>query len=250
MSILQVAIITGAGSGIGRAVAHRLAERGFAVVLAGRSEAPLREVASKIERDQGPGRALVVRADMSREGDAAGLIDAAVARFGRIDVLVNNAAIARVAPIGETSAELLRDTLDANTLGPGVAVVRAWATFSRQGGGCVVNVSSVASVDPFPGFFAYAASKAALNIMTASIAKEGAAIGVKAYGVAPGAVETPMLRAAFDTEAIPPEACLDPAEVARLIVDCVEGRRADDNGRTLAIVRDAGGTKVWALVHS
>jgi NAD(P)-dependent dehydrogenase (short-subunit alcohol dehydrogenase family) len=102
-----------------------------------------------------------------------------------------------------------------------------------------VNVSSIATVDPFPGFFAYAASKAALNLMTASAAKEGANVGIRAFAVAPGAVETPMLRASFDAKAVPPEACLEPESVARVIVACATGLRDADSGRVIPVVPEA-----------
>jgi NAD(P)-dependent dehydrogenase (short-subunit alcohol dehydrogenase family) len=97
-------------------------------------------------------------------------------------------------------------------------------------------VSSMASIDPFPGFAAYAAAKAGLNMLTHVTAREGAAIGLKAVAIAPGAVETPMLRSAFDERAIPRHAALSPQAVASLIADCITGRRAFQPGEVIQIV--------------
>ncbi|MBL8745035.1 MAG: SDR family oxidoreductase [Phycisphaerae bacterium] len=244
MSVQPTAIITGAGSGIGRATTARLSSLGYSVVLAGRGEAALRAVAEGL----GAGaRALVVPTDMGVEGEADRLVDRAVERFGRIDVLVNNAGFGRLLPIGQTSGALVRECMEVNAIGPALAVLRAWPTFVRQGSGCVVNVSSLSTIDPFAGFLAYAASKAAMNLMADSIAKEGAAVGVSAYCVAPGAVETPLLRMNFDEKMIPGETCLKPEDVAAVIAECVEGRRRADNGRTIGVMRDAAGVRVWTI---
>ena len=99
----------------------------------------------------------------------------------------------------------------------------------------MVNVSSMATQDPFPGFFAYAASKAALNLMARSCATEGREHGIRAFAVAPGAVETDMLRAAFGEDVIPREQTLDPDTVARVIVECVTGERDAQNGDTIPV---------------
>ena len=243
----KTAIVTGAGSGIGRATAEALASRGCAVALAGRNAERLRATEKVIESSHGPGRTLVIQADVAHVDQVEAMVDRAVQRFGRLDVLVNNAGEASAVPIGATTAELVREYLQINALGPAAAILRAWPVFERQRCGCVVNVSSIASVDPFPGFFAYAASKAPLNVMVKSIAKEGAGIGVKAYCIAPGVVETPLLRRTFDLKSVPAEACLTPEEVAGLIVECVEGGRAGANGATLAIVREGERVRVWEV---
>jgi NAD(P)-dependent dehydrogenase (short-subunit alcohol dehydrogenase family) len=244
---MRAAIVTGAGSGIGRAAALALAGRGYAVALAGRNVDRLRAAAETIERSHGAGRVLVVGADMTIQRQVEELVDRTVERFGRVDVLVNNAGDAKAVPIRRTSAAAVRDFMEVNAIGPAAAILRAWPIFERQGGGCVVSVSSMATVDPFPGFFAYAASKAPLSVMTKSIAKEGAAIGVTAYCIAPGAVETPLLRRTFDAATVPAEACLSSEEVAGLIIECVEGGRPEANGVTLAIVREGPGVRAWAV---
>jgi NAD(P)-dependent dehydrogenase (short-subunit alcohol dehydrogenase family) len=98
-----------------------------------------------------------------------------------------------------------------------------------------VNVSSRASADPFPGFFVYAATKAALESLTRSAAKEGAEFGMRAFSVSPGAVETPMLRRLFTPEQLSPDVCLDPEQVAHVVSDCVLGRRDEDSGKVISL---------------
>ncbi len=95
----------------------------------------------------------------------------------------------------------------------------------------MVNVSSMASIDPFPGFSIYAASKLAVNMFTRCIAQEG----LRAVAIAPGAVETPMLRGLFDESVIPRDKALDPAEVAKVIVDCITGNRAFESGEVITV---------------
>lgn len=229
-----VALVTGAGSGIGRATAILLAARGYHVALAGRREGPLRAVAAELPASAEP---LVIAADVGDAAAARAMVASAADRFGRLDVLINNAGLAPLLPIDRTSAAALDEVYRVNALGPANAIAAAWPHFTRQGSGCVVNVSTMGTIDPFPGFFAYASAKAAVNLMARSCASEGLAIGVRAFAVAPGAVETPMLRALFDERAAPPAACLTPDEVASVILDCVEGRRDHDNGNVIPVTK-------------
>jgi NAD(P)-dependent dehydrogenase (short-subunit alcohol dehydrogenase family) len=230
----RVALVTGAGTGIGRATAMLLAERGCRVVLVGRRAEPLRETAALLVEGA---QSLAVEADVGVPEQAMGMIDAAVAHFGRLDVLVNNAGYAPRLPIERTTPQIIEQVYRVNALGPAWAIARAWPVFRRQGSGCVVNVSTLGTIDPFPGFFAYAAAKAAVNLMARSCAKEGRAIGVRAFAVAPGAVETAMFRAAFSETEVTRSACLSPEEVARLIVACVEGEHDARSGETITIQR-------------
>jgi NAD(P)-dependent dehydrogenase (short-subunit alcohol dehydrogenase family) len=120
-------------------------------------------------------------------------------------------------------------------MGTANAIAKAWPIFKRQGSGCIINVSTMGTENPFPGFFAYAASKAAVELMIKSCAKEGAAFGVRAFAVAPGAVETETLRAVFSEQAIPPGACMKPEQIAEVIVECVLGKRDERNGDTIYV---------------
>jgi NAD(P)-dependent dehydrogenase (short-subunit alcohol dehydrogenase family) len=227
-----VAIVTGAGTGIGRAVAALLAGAGYGLALVGRRRETLQDTADAIGA---PAETLVVPADLARPEAAGRVVDAVLDRWGRVDALVNNAGAAPLVPIDETTEDLLGDTFAINTFTPIRLVARLWPVFCRQRSGCVVNVSSMAAADPFPGFAVYAASKGAVEALTRSVINEGRQHGIRAYSVAPGAVETPLLRSRFDERAIPPEHALDPGDVARVIVDCVMGRREADLGRTIPI---------------
>ncbi len=227
------AIVTGAGSGVGRAVALLLAESGFDLALVGRRVETLEATAAEAQQAH-PERVIrCVQADLSRDDAAAEIVSSARKTLPRIDTLVNNAGVAPLLPIEESDAEVLSSAFETNALGPGRLISALWPILVDQRAGCIVNVSSMATQDPFPGFFAYAASKAAVNLFAASCAKEGAEYGIRAFSVAPGAIETDMLRALFDESLLPASACLAPEDVARVVVACVKGERDEDNGRTI-----------------
>lgn len=224
----KVALITGAGSGIGRAIAIGLGREGFSLCLVGRTLAKLEETAALCATPTLP-----IEADLADTDRAAECVDRCVERFGGLDVLVNSAGVAPLAPIEKTTDEILEETFYANAFGPAALLVRAWPVFKRQRRGRVVNISTIGALDPFPGFLAYAASKSALDSFTRSIAAEGKAIGVRAFSVNPGAVETPLLRSNFGERVIPREKTLAPEAVAAVAIDCALGRRDGDNGRTI-----------------
>jgi short-subunit dehydrogenase len=224
-----VAIVTGAGSGIGAATARLLAEAGSALALVGRTADKLAATAKNVAD------ALPIAVDLSEPGAPGIVVDRTLQRWGRVDVLVNNAGTGALVPIDRTTDDVLLDAFRINAFAPIRLVALLWPTFLRQGSGCVVNVSSMATSDPFPGFTAYAAAKSALESLTRSIMNEGGEHGMRAYNVAPGAVETPLLRANFDTQQLPPERTLDPADVARVIVACIERRRDSDLGQTILL---------------
>lgn len=223
-----VAIVTGAGSGIGREVSRQLGERGWALALVGRRREPLEETARLVGTTS-----LVVEADVGEASAAQRMVDRTVSHFGRLDALVNNAGYAPMTPVDRHTARMIQDVFNINAVGPAAAVARAWETFERQGGGRVVFVSSYATRDPFPGFFGYASAKAAVNMLARTTAGEGRAINVKAFAVAPGAVETPMLRSILPTEVLPAERTLSPEVVARVIVECAAGERDHENGKVI-----------------
>jgi NAD(P)-dependent dehydrogenase (short-subunit alcohol dehydrogenase family) len=223
-----VAIVTGAGSGIGRSAAVMLSGRGWRLVLAGRREERLAETAGMLA-----GPSAVVVADVGDLAEAAEVVDSALERFGRIDALINNAGWAPLAPIEKTGVEMLEEVFAVNALGPAAMISRAWPVFRAQKSGCVVNVSTMGTADPFPGFFAYAAAKAAVESMVRSCVVEGRKFGVRAFAVAPGAVETEMLRANFSEKALPSRKCLKAEDVAAVIVACVLGERDGESGKVI-----------------
>ncbi|MFM9098087.1 MAG: SDR family oxidoreductase [Phycisphaerales bacterium] len=228
-------IVTGAGSGIGRALAVELAARGHALALVGRSIEKLHGTATACAAANAGCRALVMAGDLADSAFAAGVVERTVAELGGIDVLVNCAGVAPHVPIEGTDEDVLEEAFLNNAFGPAFLIVRAWPHFLQRKAGCVVNVSSLASSDPFQGFFAYAASKAALDSFVRSMHREGGRHGIRAFSVNPGAVETPLLRSNFPLKVVPASAALAPEAVAMLIVDCIEGRREADRGRTIEI---------------
>ena len=231
--VQPVALITGAGSGIGRAAAVEMADRGWRLALAGRRRGLLEETAELADTE-----CAVVAGDVAREDDCRAMIAAAAEGLGRLDALVNNAGWAPHLPIDQSTPEIIAGAFAVNAIGPAILIHLAWPIFTRQKSGVIVNVSSLATQDPFEGFFAYAAAKSAVNSMTRSCAKEGAPHGIKAFAMGPGAVETPMLRGIFG-DSIPPENCLAPEVIAKVIAECICGEREGENGSVIWMV--AGG---------
>lgn len=213
-----VAILTGAGRGIGRAVAQALDRIGYRLVLVSRTSAELKQTAALLGAKN-----LIVRADVSIADEVDSLIQAAVERFGRIDALIHCAGLAPVRSIAEMSPAEWRAVIDTNLSAAFYLCHAAWPVFGKQAGGVIVLVSSQAARDPFPGFAAYGAAKAALNHLTLSLAREGHSINVRAHCIAPGAVETAMFRQILSEEQFPKEKVLQPEEVASVIAQCVRG---------------------------
>ena len=212
-----VAIITGAGSGIGRATAIALASKGYRLTLCGRRTSPLHETAKLA------GNGLTIAADVTQPKDIDRIVENTLSEFGRIDAIVNNAGLAPVRSIEEMSIENWHAVIDTNLSAAFYLSKAVWPIFKRQGGGAVVNLSSMAARDPFPGFLAYGTAKAGLNLFSLALAREGANIGVRVYTIAPGAVETEMFRGIMNPEQFPTERTLQPADVARIIVQCIAG---------------------------
>ena len=153
-------------------------------------------------------------------------------RQGRIDALANVAGYAPLQPIDAIDDETLHRCTAVNFDAVVYATRAVWPTFKSQKSGTICNVSSMGAFDPFTGFNIYGAMKAAVNIFTKATADEGKAIGVNAYAIAPGAVETPMLRGLFDEKMIPAEHTLDPSVVAAAIRDCLTGKTDMQSGET------------------
>lgn len=229
-----VAVVTGGGRGIGRATCVRLARTGCAVVAAARSTAELAETAAKVER--GGGACLTVACDLRRSDDVNRLTQTVVDRFGRIDALVNAAGVAPLAHVEEMTSQAFDDLNAVNIKAVFETCHRVWPVMRKQGRGVIVNISSVASTDPFPGFAAYGASKAWVNLWSKALAEEGRPHNIRVYAVAPGAVETQMLRGAFPD--FPADQCLQPEDVAELICELTNSASSYVSGETIFIRRE------------
>lgn len=229
-----VAVITGAGRGIGRAVSVELAHRGYALALAARNETELLATLSIAEATD---RGIAVPGDVSQAEQVDRLIDGAVDRFGRVDAVVHCAGFAPVRSIEQMSPAEWREVIDTNLSAAFYLARAAWPVFRRQGGGVLVNVSSLASRDPFPGFAAYGSAKAGLNLFGLSAAREGHPAGIRVHTIAPGAVETDMFRKLMTPEQYPKDQTLDPADVARTVAACVTGELKFTSGEVIYVHR-------------
>jgi NAD(P)-dependent dehydrogenase (short-subunit alcohol dehydrogenase family) len=226
-----VALITGAGSGIGRAAAKALSDAGFACVLAGRREATLRETASLLANS--PSCCIVC--DLEKSSEADRLVDEAWAWRGRLDAVINNAGYAPPATIAQTDVATIERVFAVNAVAPAAIIARLWRHLAPAAAASprrttIINISSMAAHDPFPTLYAYAAAKAATHLLTRCAANEGAPLGVKAFAIGLGAVETAMLRTLVDANTLPTEATLSPEFVASVIAACVRGDHDADNG--------------------
>ncbi len=231
----RVVVVTGGGRGIGRAICQRFAAEGCQVVAASRSSGELEETQRLIV--QSGGRCDVRPTDLSRAADIDALVDETAKCFGRIDVLVNCAGVAPMCPIEELDAARFSEILSINVEAVYRTCRRVWPVMKGKGGGVIVNISSIASVDPFPGFAAYGAAKAWVNAWTKGLAEEGRECRIRVFSVAPGAVETRMLRDAFPT--FSDTQTLQPSDVADMVFTLAQPACQYATGQTV-FVRRAG----------
>ncbi len=188
-----VVLITGALTGIGRATALAFAKESARIVVSGRREEEGKKLVAEI-RELGA-EAEFIRSDVRHEEDVRGLVDKTVARFGRLDVAVNNAGTEGVpGPVTDQTAESYAATFDTNVLGTLLSMKHELRVMLPRGSGSIVNVSSTYGHTGAAGASIYSASKHAVEGLTKSAALEAAASGVRINMVAPGPVETGMLK--------------------------------------------------------
>lgn len=191
-----VILITGALTGIGRATALAFAreygDNGSAIVVSGRRDEAGQALAQEL-RALGA-QAEYIHADVRQEEDVRNLVDKTVARFGRLDVAINNAGTEGVASVvTEQTVDNYRATFDTNVLGTILGLKHQMRVMAAQGRGSIINLSSVAGQVGMAGASMYVASKHAVEGLTKSVALEGASVGVRVNSVAPGPIETGML---------------------------------------------------------
>lgn len=223
----RVVVVTGASSGIGRGLARALAERGDDVVLASRGEAALREVADECERRGA--RVLAVPTDVSDEAQVRALVDAAVARFGRVDAWVGGAAVWSYGRFEDTPSEIFEQVVRTTLLGQVHGVRAVLPVMRRQGSGVVVLVSSLYGRLSAPYVSAYVAAKWGLTGFAESLRHElRDTPGIEVCTVLPGTVDTPVyrhaaVRTAREIRPLPP--VTSPERVVRAVLDVLERPR-------------------------
>lgn len=209
----RVAIITGASAGIGRATARLFAAEGAAVTLAARSADALHELAEELRA--GGGQAVAVAADVTHAAQVGAMVDRARQEFGRIDILVNNAGIGVFAPVAELAEADWDAMMGVNLKGPFLCSRAVWPQFVAQGGGHIINVSSVAGTVTLEGGGGYCASKWGLMALADVLMKEGKPHRIKVSTICPGSVQTGFGGKTPGAKSY----SLKPEDVAHLILD-------------------------------
>ena len=189
----RVGLVTGAGGGIGRAIARRLAREGMAVAVLDRDGAAAEAVAAEIG-------GLAVTADVTSEGEVGRAVEAVLARLGQIDLLVNNAGVAWMGPALEMPLEALRAMLRVNVEGVFIVSRAVLAHMSAQRSGSVVNLASWAGKTGNAHFAGYSASKFAVIGLTQALAREMAPHGVRVNAICPGIVVETAMRTAIEAQ--------------------------------------------------
>ena len=249
MSLLsdKVALVTGAGMGIGRAIAQACAREGAKVVVADFNAETGQETVALIET--AGGEALFVEGDVSKEEQVAGTVAAAVEKFGRLDLACNSAAVSRGSgPIHEYSREVFDQTLAMCLTNTWLCMKYEITAMLEAGGGAIVNISSNASLRGQAYNTAYAAAKSGVNLLTKSSAAEYGAQGLRINAVSPGVIRTPGLEQYFVDqpdmkEGLERAAVMnrlgEPNEIAEAVVFLLSDRASFITGQLLSV--DGGG---------
>jgi len=248
-----VVLVTGALTGIGRSTAFTFAKNGAKLVVSGRHDDAGEALVGEL-RALGT-EAEFVRADVRHEAEVEGLIDQAVERFGRLDVAVNNAGTeGRVAPIVEQTPESYAATFDTNVLGTLLSMKHEFRVMLAQGGGSIVNITSIYGELGLASGSVYVGSKHAVIGMTRVAALEGAASGIRVNAVAPGFTETAMMHRTTGTdevrsavlEVIPQRRFGRPDEIGAVIALLASDACSYLTGQVITV--DGGLTAGWPLM--
>ncbi len=244
----KVALVTGGSRGIGRAIALAFADAGADLAISGRKLPGLEVVAGEI-RALGR-RALPVAAHNKEPADLRRLVEQVKAEYGRIDILVNNAATNPImAPLLDTEEAAFEAILDTNLKGYFLlSQMAARMMIEQGGGGHILNISSIGGIRPMKGLGAYCISKAGINMLTKALALELGAHNIRVNALAPGIVQTRFSQALWDNQSIMAEEMSrtplgrisQPEEVARMALTLVSEAAAYITGQV--IVMDGGGS--------
>lgn len=188
----KVAVITGSGSGMGRASALLFAREGAKIVVADINEKAARETAELVKKDGG--QAIFVRTDVSKASDVAAMVKAAVDEYGKLDIMYNNAGYPMVPiPAEEIDEELWDKIMAVNVKAIFLAFKHVAPVMKQQGGGVIINTASISGVRPRPGQSPYSTSKAAAIFLTKALAIEAAPHKIRVNCINPTATDTPMI---------------------------------------------------------
>jgi 3-oxoacyl-[acyl-carrier protein] reductase len=219
--ITKVAIVTGASSGIGKAIALRFGAEGAHVVVTARRMARCEQTVAQIVKEGG--EAWAIQTDVSDERQVERLIEQTVAYYGRLDILVNNAGVAAGGRLAETTTHSFDEVMNVNLRGTFFCCRAGFKQMKKQGGGTIMNMSSVAGVQAWGGTGAYSASKHGIMAMTKSLADEGRPHHIKVSAICPGAVADELVDAS--SEDILRSEKIDPFDVAETAVYLATLRR-------------------------
>jgi 3-oxoacyl-[acyl-carrier protein] reductase len=212
----RVALVTGGTRGIGNAIARALAAEGFRVGLSGRDKASVREAAARLSAE---GHEVAgFRSDARKQEDQKALVEEVAARFGRLDVLVNNAGIGAFGRVDELSPESYRAVIETNLLGAYYAIHYAAPLMKKGGGGFIVNIASLAGVNAFAGGSAYNASKFGLLGLSDASMLDLRHDGIRIAAILPGSVATDWMHSHGNQDT---SWMLSPDDVAQAVCDLV-----------------------------
>ena len=210
----RVALVTGGSRGIGLGIAAALSAKGIAVSITGRDAGALEAARKELGKDS-----MTVRADVQNEGEAARAVDETVSRFGGLDILVNNAGVGVFASIVDMTPAQWREVMQTNLDGVFYCCHAAIPHLRRRGGGWIINISSLASKNPFTNGGAYCASKAGLNAFSEVLMQEVRHDNIRVSYILPGSVATGFASRGDQGLA---DWKLTPEDVARTVVDLIE----------------------------
>ena len=221
----QVAIVTGASRGIGKAIAHLFAQEGMNVVICSRNENQIRKTAMEIQKDTG-NIVVPVKTDVRNHVDVDKLVQSALNEFGRIDILVNNAGVAIIKSLVETTDHEYDTIIDTNLSGVFFCCKSVLPHMIKQKSGYIINISSGAGKTGFANLSVYCASKFGVIGMTESLAEEVSDYGIKVFSVCPGAVATQMQKEFMSNEEFEKRKnqMIQPEEVAQKVLQLVKGK--------------------------
>jgi len=194
----KLAVVTGASKGIGAGIAKGLAEAGATVIVNyASSESDAEKVVSEIQ--SAGGKAVAIKADMSKSADVKLMFDQIKANFGAVDILVNNAGVAVFEMIDDLTEEAFHKQFNLNVLGYLLATQQA-IKYMGENGGSIINISSILSTDPYLASSVYAATKGAVDTMTFALARELGSRNIRVNSIMPGHTNTPATAGNFDGE--------------------------------------------------